>query len=209
VRAEPLIAENLPSEPARVKAFAQFFKRYMSVSSVVASALPIPITSFQLIPTYKAERTFLSVYTSLFCFLLLAFIFYSRHGIAKWTFARSAHRPAWKPRRAIALLPLALILLALTATFAYHLMLQESIADAETEWAQRGVAFDSSAQVLDKTDYTDIPHALVLFSIYLVMFLSASAAFILMALREYLQDVLRLRDEDILEKQFAAAHSSG
>jgi hypothetical protein len=76
----------LPTEPERVIAFASFFKRYMSVSSVVTAALPIPITKLNLIPTFEAYRNVLSVYTSLFCFLILGFIFYVRHHLGRHMF---------------------------------------------------------------------------------------------------------------------------
>jgi hypothetical protein len=75
-----------PSEPTRVKTFANFFKNYMSISAVVAAALPIPVTSFHLIPTYHAQTSLLATYTSLFCFLLLGLIFYSRHTLARVMF---------------------------------------------------------------------------------------------------------------------------
>jgi len=75
-----------PLEPRRVQTFAHFFKRYMTVSSVVTAALPIPVTAARLIPTFKAQIAILSTYTSLFCFLALGFIFYSRHQLARWMF---------------------------------------------------------------------------------------------------------------------------
>jgi hypothetical protein len=77
---------NQSRRPLRFLAFAGYFKEYMSVSSIVVAALPIPVTSLELIPTFADHRTVLSVYTSLFCFLLFAFIFYSRHALARWLF---------------------------------------------------------------------------------------------------------------------------
>lgn len=53
---------------------------------MVAAALPIPVTAFHLIPTLSFQTQELSVYTPLFCFLVLAFIFYSRHALARWLF---------------------------------------------------------------------------------------------------------------------------
>ena len=105
-----------PTEPARVKAFARFFKGYMSLWSVVAAALPIPVTALRFIPTYGAHTKFLSTYASLFCFLLLGFIFYCRHPIARWMFYS-------KPRlqHMIYLLPFALILTSAGCVVAYHL----------------------------------------------------------------------------------------
>src|SRR5947208_3712302 len=75
-----------PLEPRRVKAFARFFKNYMSVSTIVTAALPIPVTALGAIPTFKSQTAMFATYSSLFCFLLLAFIFYMRHGLARWMF---------------------------------------------------------------------------------------------------------------------------
>lgn len=70
----------------RIVGFAHFLKNYMSASAVVTAALPIPITKLGLIPTYSAMTSLLSAYTSLFCFLLLGFIFNSRHALARLMF---------------------------------------------------------------------------------------------------------------------------
>src|SRR5438046_1398210 len=77
---------TLPTDPRRVRAFASFFKNYMSISSVIVAALPIPVTAFGALPTFADQKAILSTYTSLFCFLVLGFIFYVRHGLAHWMF---------------------------------------------------------------------------------------------------------------------------
>ena len=59
----------MPTHPKRVAAFVAFFKNYMSVSAVMVAALPIPVTSFKLIPTFAVHTAPLSTYTPLFCFL--------------------------------------------------------------------------------------------------------------------------------------------
>ena len=71
-----------PPKPTRLAGFASFFKRYMSVSTIVAAAIPIPVAGWKLIPIYAQQRGFLTVYASLFCFLLLAFVFSIRHRLA-------------------------------------------------------------------------------------------------------------------------------
>src|SRR2546427_3963257 len=71
-----------PTQASRVKGFAAFFKSYMSVWSLVVAALPIPVGAFKLIPTFESQRSYLSVYTSLFCFLSLGFIFLNATGWA-------------------------------------------------------------------------------------------------------------------------------
>lgn len=184
-------------EPQRVQAFARFFKDYMSVSSVVAASLPIPVTALQFIPTYSAQTKFLSVYSSLSCFLLLGFIFYSRHTLARWMF-----RPLTKSRSKfgafIDLLPLGLIVGCGCFIGVYHWLLQNSIQVSMADWVRRGVAIGSTPEVLQKTDYMDIPGAPGLVACYLGIFLSAEAAFILMAIREYLQDLLGLTEAELI-----------
>ncbi len=41
---------SFPMEPVRIKGFATYFKGYMGVGSIVTAALPIPVTSLELIP---------------------------------------------------------------------------------------------------------------------------------------------------------------
>lgn|SRR5262245_15616581 len=80
--------EPEPTEPRRVKAFARFFKSYMSIWAIVVAALPIPVTLAGTIPTYAAQKGILATYTPLFCVLLLGFIFYARHSLARIMFGR-------------------------------------------------------------------------------------------------------------------------
>lgn len=75
-----------PKDPTRVKNFARFFKGYMNIWSIVTASLPIPLTAVGAIPTFKVQTWTLSTYSSLFCFLVLGFIFYSRHQLARFMF---------------------------------------------------------------------------------------------------------------------------
>lgn len=184
-------------EPRRVKAFVQFFKQYMSVSSVIAASLPIPVTALQFIPTYAAQTKFLSVYASLACFLLLGFIFYSRHALARWMFGPVTKRRS-KFGVCMDLLPLGLILACGCFIVAYHWLLQDSIQEAMGDWVRRGVAIGSTQEVLQKTDYMEIPGAAGLVACYLGIFLAAEAAFVLMAIKEYLQDLLGLSEGELI-----------
>ena len=189
-------------EPRRIQAFARFFKQYMSVSTIVAASLPIPVTALQFIPTYAAHTKFLSVYTSLSCFLLLGFIFYSRHALARWMF-----RPGRQRRRFglfIDLLPLYMILACASSIAAYHWLLQNSVQDAMADWVRRGAAIGSTEAVLQKTDPMDIPNSTALVVCYLGIFLSAEAAFVLMAIKEYLQDLLGLTEAQLVSGKPAA-----
>lgn len=74
------------TKPNRFVTFAEFFKGYMNVSAIVVAALPIPLSAFNLIPGFEVHKAFLATYTSLFCFLILAFCFYLRYRLAWWMF---------------------------------------------------------------------------------------------------------------------------
>ena len=74
--------ESLPTDPRRLRAFASFFKSYMSVSSLVVAALPIPLAATGTIPVFAEQKGVFAACSSLFCFLVLGFIFYMRHALA-------------------------------------------------------------------------------------------------------------------------------
>ncbi len=185
-------AESDPQQPARFAAFAQFFKAYMGTASVVTASLPIPVAAFHLIPTYAAQEKFLSTYTSLFCFLMLGYLFYVRHWLGRLMFfTRHDGRVAF--RTFLAFVPLLLILASLTLVALYHHYLMESLL----VFTQQGVV-SSTTDILKSIDYREIPYSLQLTVCYLGMFLTAESAFILMALREYLQDVLKIQDASLI-----------
>jgi hypothetical protein len=172
---------------ARFAAFARFFKNYMSVSAIVAASIPIPIGSWKLIPIYSHQRGFLTVYASLLCFLLLAVVFSIRHRLSVAMFGNSLTGSL------VAVLPFVFVALTLVCIFLYHSTLQKSIQDLRT----LGVIGSTSA-VLDSADVSEIPYALSLSVYYLGIFACAEAAFLLTAIREYLQDALHLDEIALL-----------
>jgi hypothetical protein len=211
-------APAFPRDPDRVRAFAHFFKRYMSVSSVVAAALPVPVTAIGLIPTFSEQTGYLSTYTSMFCFLCLGFVFYSRHQLAPRMFARlgpgretgsdygfesrwgrrimSAARrfarnaAAATGRTFVPILPFLLIVTSFYCSLAYHRTLSDAL---------RMLGGDGpTADVLKDTPFHLIPFATELELYYIAMFVAAESAFILMAIKEYLQDLVGLTDRMIL-----------
>ena len=126
-------AKNQAPEPSRVRQFLTFFKNYMSLSSLVVAALPIPVTMLGFIPTYAAQTKLLSVYTSLFCFLLLGFVFYSRRSLANHFFPRGDSRPIKGFRAG----PLPFILLSVGLLFTYQYLLQQSATKYTRESSER------------------------------------------------------------------------
>ena len=170
-----------PGKSMRIAVFANFFKGYMSVSTIVAASIPIPIATWKLIPIYSQQRGYLTVYASLFCFLLLAFVFSIRHRLAVPMFSKG------KMSSFIAALPFLFIVLTLACIMTYHAVLQQSIEQLRG----LGLRF-TTADLLDKVDATEIPYAVPLAACYLGIFIFAESAFVLMAIREYLQDLLQL-----------------
>lgn len=178
---------SFTAKSLRITRFASFFKSYMSVSTIVAAAIPIPIAAWKLIPIYTQQRGFLTVYASLFCFLLLAFVFSIRHRLAPRMFSGG------KQGLFIAALPFLFILLTLACILAYHAVLQLSVQQLRELGIQA-----STSDLLARMDSTEIPYALALALCYLGIFVFAEAAFVLMAIREYLQGVLHLNETALL-----------
>lgn len=176
-----------PGKTMRIAVFANFFKGYMSVSTIVAASIPIPIATWKLIPIYSQQRGYLTVYASLFCFLLLAFVFSIRHRLAVPMFSKG------KMSSFIAALPFVFIVLTLACIMTYHAVLQQSIEQLRG----LGLRF-TTADLLDKVDATEIPYAVPLAACYLGIFIFAESAFVLMAIREYLQDLLQLDEIALL-----------
>jgi hypothetical protein len=216
-------AEQNPTDPVRIRAFALFFKRYMSVSTIVVAALPIPVTSLGLIPTFSAQSKLLSVYTPLFCFLMLGLLFHLRHQLARIMFpdfyelTRGGAMIKFIRSSLIGLLPLLLIAASVVSAFQYNQALVENTglvrARLQTDSGQHDRMMDripptsedryitSFGNILRYTELDEIPYSSRLMVLYLAIFMTAEAAFIIMALKEHTQDVLRLNDLDLLRRK--------
>jgi hypothetical protein len=188
-----------------VKAFASFFKNYMSVSAFVVAALPIPATALGAIDILSDDRRMLSVFTSLFCFLTLGFIFYQRHGLARWMFPEFTtnrdggdsyiNRIRFLKRLMMAMLPFWLIISA--ATFAaLYLDAIDTVIHEITRSHPDTIVKRVDALSFDLLVRTRSSNAARFY--YVGMFVCAEAAFILMATKEYLQDLLKLNDVEIM-----------
>ena len=179
----------------RFKAFANSFKSYMSVAAIVAAALPIPVTVWKMIPIYDQQSGMLQVYTPLICFLIFSFVFYSRHWIGRLTYGRQLGRtgdPGPGPA-ILAFLPLVFIVLTLLTIVLYHRTLDDSVAKLLGPNSTM-----SEEYILSTTQLYRIPFGPELISSYILIFACAELAFVLMYLREYLQDTLKLSDNQII-----------
>ena len=225
--------EATPTDPSRIKGFARFFKNYMSLSALVAASLPIPVTAFGLIPVFAAHKLVLSVYTPMFCFLLLGFAFYSRHQLARVFFPRvvflrervpetvisqsdDESEPVVEGRRRAGMvlivmkyLPLLLIVVTMVLIYCYHFLLDQAVASiVDRGFTGSSVALDE--RVLSREEFNAalkessgpmIPYTGLIMMSYLGIFLCAEGAFILMAIKEYLQDLLGITEKELIYRR--------
>src|SRR5262245_25805431 len=179
-------AERLP---ARIpNTFSSPLRHYTGVWCLFVTALPVVVTQFGLIPVYESQRSLLPAYASFFCLLALAFVFSQRHRMARAMFAprllwaddNAAHakgRPTISINGALA----AMILGALCCTALYL-------------WAfEIGRSSPTFPQLPPNS-----MNAVLLALSFITMFLLASAAFAVVAVREHLQHVLGLSDAEVI-----------
>jgi hypothetical protein len=185
-----------PSEPYRVRAFAVFFKRYMSISSIVLAALPLPITFYKVIPVFEGLRPLLCVCTPFLCFLTLGYIFYSRHLLGRIMFKRDWHFINWLPP---------ILIVCMIFFFGFYISLFDTSLNLALKRAPNGITSSELVKTLPMygIDYADGQVAL-----YLAIFVCAEAAFILMAIKEYLQDLMGLTDEELIKGSYQRPSSS-
>ncbi len=176
----------------RIKKFGKFFTGYMGTASLVTAALPIPVAKLHLIPTYASQSKFLNTYASLICFLVFAFIFYIRHILARAMFHRTPLQVS--ARWWITALPFLCICASIACVIGYHIELDASLSLI----AAQGVLAPTQT-LLAQIDYREIPLAELLTALYLGMFVFAESAFVLMAMREYLQEILGLEEQELID----------
>jgi uncharacterized RDD family membrane protein YckC len=169
-------AEPHVTDPKRIKQFAAFFKRYMGISSFVVAALPVPVTMLKLIPVYRDDVGSLSVLTSLSCFLVLAYIFFNRHSLAKTLIQ-------W-PRRSVYVSVLGMIVASVALFLGYQFVYLSA---------------------LDRGFTPDI--RIYLMGLYTGFFVLAEGSFVIMATKEYLQDVLGYTDSNLIDLGWRAMAS--
>jgi hypothetical protein len=104
------------------------------------------------------------------------------------------------PHRVIAFAPLLLIALSMYCVFAYHEALYRSIANlTRVDVTNPDEVAKMEKHALQTTPASMIPNGSRLMMLYLGIFLSAEGAFILMAIKEYLQDLLGFDDVRLID----------
>jgi hypothetical protein len=184
-------SEPLTNEGQGIQKFGRFFIGYMSTASLVTAALPIPVRSLHLISAFASQEKFVNTYTSMSCFLVFAYVLYSRHTLARWMFSRRGEHFA--VRFWVSVLPVLFLGCSIGCAIAYH----HELVEALDALAAAGARLPSSV-LLSKIDDREIPGSGRLIVVYLGMFVFAESAFVLMAIREYLQDVLKLEERELI-----------
>jgi len=173
---------------ARVRRFASYFKSYMGLSSIVTAALPIPVTAGNLIPAFLSQRGSLATFAALYCFLAFGFVFYIRHWLA---------RAMFRGRFAYAL-PVAFIFSSLVSFGVYDTLVMQEVRQLKQQAEAQHITL-SSKEILEHTEADQIHRELPLVAAYVIAYLFAELAFVTMAVREYMQDVLRIDDAQLYE----------
>jgi hypothetical protein len=218
------------SQPKDFRSFVKFFKGYMGVMPlVVASFAPI-VTLLNAIPTYSLQTKTLSTMTGLLGFLLVAWAFSSRHSLAVRFFYDQERKSSnhyhfldlrFSLFRSAFGVPFCLIVLMMSFFFGYSWMLEHSIMVAQVDELRREglIQADELARgdpaaimitapenripprsgILKQENYR-IPYGTALVALYVGIFLCAELAFVFMALREYMQSVLKLSDEVVIQE---------
>jgi hypothetical protein len=180
------------SQENRFRGFAKFFKGYMGVMPIVTAAVAPFFTLARAIPVFDVQRTELALYSGLFGFLLVAYVFYAREVFVRSMFTG----PMMSLSRCyMYLLPLALIIGSAVCYFEYNAHLDTTVYKLNTLSSgkvDRTMALQSAGVKFP------LEHGVVLQIFYLGMFSAAEMAFVLMALREYALDKANISELDQL-----------
>jgi hypothetical protein len=192
----------------RLSIFANAFKGYMGTMPVVAAALAPLLTFLKAIPMYESQKSILATLSGVLGFLLLAWLFYVRRTIALGSLIRGF-------RSLINMTPFLLIVGTLAAFIGYFQILGASTATSlelatKQHWTylanNKALDFETGSDVLKHWDDRPISRSTALELLYLSIFLSAESAFVVMALREYINDTRQVSElEWMFGKQDAPA----
>lgn len=190
----------------RLRVFAGAFKGYMGVMPVVTAALAPLLTFLKAIPMYESQRTTLATLSGVLGFLTLAWLFYVRRTIALGSLIRGF-------RFLINIIPFLLIVGTVACFIGYFQILGQSTGTAlesadKNQWnieEGKSSPFKTGSDVLKHWDDRPIPQSTSLELLYLAIFLCPECAFVLMALREYINDTRGVSEIGwMFEKQDAA-----
>jgi hypothetical protein len=192
------------TDPQRVKSFVKYFNNY--VAAITIAVIPIPIANWNWLPIFQAQRHLLSIVTPIFCFLTIALLFFHRQFLARMMFrgylegGRKAAESVPNLNDTLRELSKGFGLLALSMA---PLLLTVGALWSASEYYSTFVAATvggASPAPIDpeKLPLAAVPHGGHMILFFVLAFVFAEAAFVWMALKEYLQDVLKITDEDLI-----------
>jgi len=173
----PRVTPDSPPRITRRPAFS-----FLVAWCIVVATLPIIAAQFALVPIYESQRLMLPAYGAFFCLLGFAYVFSLRHGLGRAMFVTSTvstNTVARRRRISINVLLACLILASIGAAAIYL-------------WAFESGRTSPTFPKLPRSS----AEAVMLALSYVTMFVLAETAFAIMAVREYLQDVMGLTDAD-------------
>ena len=173
------------SQENRLGVFANLFKGYMSIMPMVTAALAPLLTAMNVLPGYESQRKPLAVMAGVLGFLMLAWLFYVRR-----TIALGSITPGF--RWIFNLCPLALVLGSVRCYVGYSEAFDESVSKV----LKVNPSLTWTDAVGNWSNANHVPSSSQLQLLYLGLFLFAEAAFVMMALREYANDVRRISEYD-------------
>jgi hypothetical protein len=182
---EVMATDIQTAQENRLSIFANVFKSYMGIMPVVTAALAPLLTALNVLPTYESQRKPLATMAGVLGFLLLAWIFYVRRTIALGSIT---HGFRW----IFNLLPLASILGSVGCYIAYTNTLEASIGII----SKANPTITRAQALVNASQDMAIPDSVELQLLYLGMFLCAEGAFVMMALRDYCNDVRHISEYD-------------
>jgi hypothetical protein len=183
-----MAADRLASHLRQHEAFTSPRRHYIGMWCLFVAALPVVVTRFGLIPVYESQKNLLPAYASFFCVLALAYVFSQRHRLARAMFAA---RLLWADLDAVQ--SKSSKQMSINGGLAGMILGALSCA-AVYLWA-----FESGRT---SPDFPTLPpsslNAVLLALSYITLFLLASAAFAVVAVREHMQHVLGLSDAEVI-----------
>jgi hypothetical protein len=183
-----MAANRVPSHVPQYEKFTSPLRHYTGMWCLFAAALPIVVTRFGLIPVYESQKNLLPAYASFFCLLALAYVFSQRHRLARAMFAA---RLLWTDLDGVQSKPSKH--LSINGGLA-GMILGALVCAAIYLWA-----FEAGRT---SRDFPALPpssmNAVLLALSFITLFLLASGAFAIVAVREHMQRVLGLSDAEVI-----------
>lgn len=183
-----MAANRVPSHVPQYEKFTSPLRHYTGMWCLFVAALPIVVTRFGLIPVYESQKNLLPAYASFFCLLSLAYVFSQRHRLARAMFAARLLWADLDPVQSKKPNPLSIngglagMILGALGCAAIYL------------WAFEGGRTSRDFPALPPSSM----NAVLLALSFITLFLLASGAFAIVAVREHMQRVLGLSDAEVI-----------